>query len=821
MIDRKTSIIRTVASIMTVVTLTIISFYISEVTAYANVMDLTIKAEPYYIDTASGRIYVESAESEYFLFLPNEADLSSIAVKAENGSDTVTLVKDDSEYEALDLSNELAEGGSCDVEAVIKDRGGNRTGGFSLRIMRGTGIGTLYYFSADPGEKGRKWIDRSQDNRGSGKVLFFDENAKNLTEDAKNQVIDDIHGRGHASWLCPKKSYQIKFNKKIALIDGTGKEKKWVLSAQYADPLRMSDIISKRIAGYIRSDFSPKAIWINFYYDGEYRGVYELSEKNEVKSGRINISNLEDEYEKQDPEYGKHADLRTAYNSYGMQFRYQDGLTGPDKAGGFLIEMNDDLYDEDNGFTYKAGDRTRGMNIKSPEHGSREYVSNVSEFFQEFADAIYAVDEDGAYTGKNPGTGKYFYEYCDIDSLADTYLMQLILSNWDAFKRSLYFYKDIDDIMFAGPIWDMDLTIGTWAYTRAKPDEDKMGEAALAESLIRISDFRKVVSRRYLDIYSGVLESLISTGKDLPTFRELFGGIKNDLDMDSSIWRVKAISSSTTLRWDDDTPLSDIVDYRVSWLKRRKKYLDSYFRQMAGDEEEEHEYGPASAVTATTHKKACVNHPDVVVTEDCTFETVSNGDGTHTRACTQCTNAETEPCSMEYSDNGDGTHTGTCSECGYTKADSHTWDMGKVIQKAAVSKPGRAVFTCTLCGAAEQREIPAVDVSDITINSGKVKAAAVKKIIARVEAAGGTTDSIILGRKVKAVKKGAFRKTGIRTVIVKTKKLKAASVKSSLKGSSVKAVIVKIGSRKTNRKYVKKYKKIFTKKNAGIKVRVR
>ena len=90
--ERRTEFVRTVASIMTVVTLTIISFYISEVTAYANAMDLNIKAEPYYIDTVNGRIYVESAESEYFLFLPNEADLSSIAVKAENGSDTVTLV---------------------------------------------------------------------------------------------------------------------------------------------------------------------------------------------------------------------------------------------------------------------------------------------------------------------------------------------------------------------------------------------------------------------------------------------------------------------------------------------------------------------------------------------------------------------------------------------------------------------------------------------------------------------------------------------------------------------------------------------------------
>ena len=42
-----------------------------------------------------------------------------------------------------------------------------------------------------------------------------------------------------------------------------------------------------------------------------------------------------------------------------------------------------------------------------------------------------------------------------------------------------------------------------------------------------------------------------------------------------------------------------------------------------------------------------------------------------------------------------------------------------------------------------------------------------------------------------------------------------------MKKSSVKTVKVQIGSKKVNRKYVKKYKKIFTKKNAGRKVKVK
>ena len=503
-----------------------------------------------------------------------------------------------------------------------------------------------------------------------------------------------------------------------------------------------------------------------------------------------------------------------------MKYQYQEGLTGPDVTGGFLIEFNSDGYDEYNGFMLKAGTKTLGINIKSPELGSKEYVKNVSEHFKEFSDAIYAVDKDGVYTGKNPKTGKYFYEYCDMDSLVDTYLIQLISANWDAFSRSLYFYKDIDGIMYAGPVWDMDLTFGTWPFFSSKPTEDRMLNGVLADGLIKNKEFRKAVSKRYLDTYSGLLESLIKTGEDLPSFRDTFSGIENNLDMDAAIWRIKPISSNGSLRWDDDTPFTDIVDYRVSWMKARKRHLDSYFRQIAGEEEGEHQYGPASAVTDATHEKACVNHPDVIITEDCTFETVCNNDGTHTRACTQCDNKSTEPCDMKYSDNGDGTHTGTCDVCGGHAVDSHTWDNGKVTERATTSKTGRIEFTCSACGATKQEEIPKVKQADITINAGTVTKASVKNVIAKVNAAGGTTNAVIFGKKVKKISKGAFKNTGVKTVTLKTVNLKAESVKGSLTGSTVSSVKVKVGGVKKNKKYVKQYKKIFTKKNAGTKVSV-
>ena len=84
--------------------------------------------------------------------------------------------------------------------------------------------------------------------------------------------------------------------------------------------------------------------------------------------------------------------------------------------------------------------------------------------------------------------------------------------------------------------------------------------------------------------------------------------------------------------------------------------------------------------------------------------------------------------------------------------------------------------------------------------------------------------SIMIGEEiygVVGVKAKAFAGSKATNLIVKSKKLTKKSVKNSLKGSKVKTVQVKVGTSKQNKPYVKKYKKIFTKANAGKKVTVK
>ena len=120
-------------------------------------------------------------------------------------------------------------------------------------------------------------------------------------------------------------------------------------------------------------------------------------------------------------------------------------------------------------------------------------------------------------------------------------------------------------------------------------------------------------------------------------------------------------------------------------------------------------------------------------------------------------------------------------------------------------------------GTAAPPQAQQAALSEITVDAATVDAAAVQQALQ----AAGYPDTLILGRSVKKIRKGALAGTGIKTVVVTTKKLKKKSVKGSLKGSGVTTVRINVGSAKTNKKYTKKYKKIFTKKNAGKKVRVK
>ena len=108
-------------------------------------------------------------------------------------------------------------------------------------------------------------------------------------------------------------------------------------------------------------------------------------------------------------------------------------------------------------------------------------------------------------------------------------------------------------------------------------------------------------------------------------------------------------------------------------------------------------------------------------------------------------------------------------------------------------------------------------VTSITVNKKTVDANAVADAIA---AAGGepkAIQTITLGKKVRGIARGAFKRTNATTIVVNTTKLSKSSVRGALKGSKVEVVEIKSGA-KTD---IQRAKKVFAEKNVGKAVKVK
>ncbi|MBP5373022.1 MAG: CotH kinase family protein, partial [Clostridia bacterium] len=100
----------------------------------------------------------------------------------------------------------------------------------------------------------------------------------------------EFKGRGNGSWEAEKKGYKLKFAKKQGLF-GRAANKHWVVlaCANFDDQTMCRNLTAYEMAGQILGgiEYVTNAVWIDFYVNGEYRGVYVLCEHVRVGDGRV------------------------------------------------------------------------------------------------------------------------------------------------------------------------------------------------------------------------------------------------------------------------------------------------------------------------------------------------------------------------------------------------------------------------------------------------------------------------------------------------------------------------------------------------------
>lgn len=514
-----------------------------------------------------------SADGSQYLFLPASADLNKLAlsVDTQNCTNPTVELQGSKGTEKLGKTVNVtkladADDGLYTLTVLINGKAAG-----TVCVAQSENLSALYITSDDPSAQGRDFVDASKSNIATAQMLLVDKDGKAVYDGALTQ----LKARGNTTFtVAEKKSYQIKLGKKSDLVACGEKVKTWTLLAGYNDATLLHDKLFKDLAASLGMPYTAAPDWVDLYYDGVYRGTYLVSEKNAVNKTGVDITDMEDAYAGVNAGYGSNMTTATAENRYGQTYRYTTGLTEPANiTGGYLLELNgaqlsgtpEPKYDEASGFMTARGS---AMNVKSPEWCGKDAMAYISEYYQAFEDAVYAQDADGSYTGYNAETGKYYYEYCDLTSLVQAYLLQSLSGNSDAFYSSLFFYKDADGLMYAGPVWDMESTCGSGWNGYIGPDNDFINGRYLVSALLKIPGFRAAVSNYYHDTFLAQAQQLVGDdGKVMTGAARLSASAA----MNYRQWPLIRVGNpnQSSHFWPAGTTYADTVADMNDWLTKR------------------------------------------------------------------------------------------------------------------------------------------------------------------------------------------------------------------------------------------------------------
>ncbi len=451
--------------------------------------------------------------NNYYWFFPSTADLSALKIWfTETSTASVTIDGITTQLTSGAPTNvfESINEGGISKEATVRVNNTN----YTVTVIKSGDVGAVYI---DTNSGSLKTITASDDHSASepGSIMVVQPNGK---IDYMG-VMEKMSGRGNGTWTESsttnkdgglKNPYNVKLAKSTSLL-GMGSAKKWCLLANVNDGTLIKNQLTYDFADYIGIKYQPHCKPVDLYVNQQYLGSYQLAEKVEIKSNRINISdayeNLEIANGTTDPITGAiiPKDLTgtsvTTNNTNGSSTidrsnpghnvgskRYSTGLKDvSDQSGGYLyeLEISNRWVTENAGF---CGYNRQGWVMKSTDYATQAMVDYSYNLLYALGSAVYnngvvpnaptttncsglsALEalRYGSTKVTNPAPaaqyqGKKWSDILDADSAVKYYWTQEFFKNMDSSTSSTYFYKDsdiVDSMLYAGPMWDMDNSIG-------------------------------------------------------------------------------------------------------------------------------------------------------------------------------------------------------------------------------------------------------------------------------------------------------------------------------------------------------------------------
>jgi subtilisin-like proprotein convertase family protein len=251
-----------------------------------------------------------------------------------------------------------------------------------------------------------------------------------------------IELRGSSSQGFPKKSYGMELwdvngNAIDSSLLGMPEESDWCLIANYTDKSLLNNSLSYYLSRQM-GWYATRWQCVEVVIDGQYMGVYLLTEKIKRGDDRVDIAKLT-----------------------------PTEISGDDVTGGYIIKVDKPTASSNAGWTsnYAPAVSPNGQTIYFQYH----YPSDVDIVPQQQAYIQAYVDSfETALAGPNfADTAVGYAKYIDVNSFIDYFLVDEMAKNVDGYRLSTFLYKDKRSNggkLTIGPAWDFDIAWGNANY---------------------------------------------------------------------------------------------------------------------------------------------------------------------------------------------------------------------------------------------------------------------------------------------------------------------------------------------------------------------
>ncbi len=343
--------------------------------------------------------------------------------------------------------------------------------------------------------------------------------------------------RGNSTSYLSKHPYNIKFDSPQSVL-GMPEGKKWCMLANYMDTSLMRNRLAYSFAEEIGLPYSIKTRYVDVWLNGEFNGNYLLTVPVEAGSNRV--------------------DIDTARNEY-------------------LIERESRLEDDVtylNTYVYRFA-------LNEPETLTKEQESWLFNFLV------------AAESAMESGDSTRIKKYVDFNTFIDFYLVQELFKNLDHDVSSTRFYIK-DNKLYAGPLWDCDLSAGNVSniydkytlynnhgtfgsgsgnsYEGFWAVQDPGNPKSWISMLMKCEEFSNAFYLRYMDLQSKIVNLYQDNGLGGSKMDLLLQEYGNSFARDVKRWPVDSGNRGSLYRSDEKT-FESSVSFLRQFLKNRNVWL--------------------------------------------------------------------------------------------------------------------------------------------------------------------------------------------------------------------------------------------------------